>query len=113
IAALKLQEIGYSILSIRKITGKGIADLTVRTPEGKLAVAEVTFENLEKAARKAIGIKRDVEGAQQALAISVNLGHHKITMVDAEDVENPKTYDFGEQLDSYYDPDVIYTNELE
>ena len=113
IAALKLQEIGYSILSIRKITGKGIADLTVRTPEGKLAVAEVTFENLEKAARKAIGIKRDVEGAQQALAISVNLGHHKITMVDAEDVENPKTYDFGEQLDRYYDPDVIYTNELE
>ena len=30
IAALKLQEIGYHIISIRKITGKGIADLTVR-----------------------------------------------------------------------------------
>jgi hypothetical protein len=34
IAALKLQEIGYQILSIRKITGKGIVDLTVRTPQG-------------------------------------------------------------------------------
>jgi len=112
IAALKLQEIGYSILSIRKITGKGIADLTVRTPEGKLAVAEVTFENLEKAARKAIDIKKDVEGAQQAIAVTVDLGHHKITMVDAETLENPKTYSFGEQLDSYRDPDVIYTNEL-
>jgi len=112
IAALKLQEIGYNVLSIRKITGKGIADLTVRTPEGKLAVAEVTFENLEKAAQKAMGIKKDVEGAQQALAISVDLGHHKITMVDAETMENPKTYDFSQQLDSYYDPDVIYTNEL-
>ena len=29
IAALKLQEIGYEVLSIRKITGTGIADLTV------------------------------------------------------------------------------------
>jgi len=113
IAALKLQEIGYSILSIRKITGKGIADLTVRTPEGKLAVAEVTFENLEKACRKVIGIKKDVEGAQQALAITVDLGHHKITMVDAETLDEPKVYNFGDQLDSYYDPDVVYTNELE
>jgi F420-0:gamma-glutamyl ligase len=113
IAALKLQEIGYNILSIRKITGTGIADLTVRTPEGKLAVAEVTFANLEKAARKAIGIKKDVDGAQQALAITVDLGHHKLTMVDAETSDEPKTYDFGPQLDSYHDPDVVYINELE
>jgi len=113
IAALKLQEIGYSILSIRKITGKGIADLTIKTPEGKLAVAEVTFENLERAAQKAVGIKKDVEGAQEALAISVNLAHHKIIMVNAETLDNPKTYDFGHQVNSYYDPDVIYTNELE
>jgi hypothetical protein len=113
IAALKLQEIGYNILSIRKITGKGIADLTVSTPEGKLAVAEVSFENLPKAAKKAIGIKKDVEGAEKALAITVDLGHHKITIVDAETLEEPKTYNFGAQLDSYYDPEVIYTNELE
>jgi len=113
IAALKLQEIGYSILSIRKITGKGIADLTVRTPEGKLAVAEVTFENLEKAARKAVSIKHDVEGAEHALAITVDLGHHKIAIADAENLAEPKVYSFSEQLDSYYDPDVIFTNELE
>lgn len=119
IAALKLQEIGYDIISIRKITGKGIADLTVMTPKGKLAVAEVTFADLEKAVRKSIGIKKDVEGAQQALAITVDLGHHKLTVVDAEiyqaDPKNAqlKIYDFGPQLDSYYDPDVVYTNEME
>ncbi len=113
IAALKLQEIGYSILSIRKITGKGIADLTVKTPDGKLAVAEVTFENLEKAARKAVDIKKDVDGAEQALAITVDLGHHKIAIADAEFPTEPKVYSFSEQLDSYYYPDVIFTNELE
>jgi F420-0:gamma-glutamyl ligase len=119
IAALKLQEIGYSIISIRKITGTGIADLTVRTPEGKLAVAEVSFSDLGKAAKKAIGIKMDVADAQQAFAITVNLGHHKITIVDADDYINqqdcvkPLIYDFGPQLDSYHDPDVVYTNELE
>ena len=114
IAALKLQELGYNILSIRKITGTGIADLTVKTPEGKLAVAEVTFADLNKAAKKAIGIKKDVAGAQQALAITVDLGHHKIAMVDAETFpsEEPKSYAFGPQLDSYHDPDVVYTNEL-
>ncbi len=119
VAALKLQEMGYSIISIRKITGTGIADLTVRTPEGKLAVAEVSFSDLGKAAKKAIDIKMDVANAQQAFAITVNLGHHKITMVDADDYINqqdcvkPLTYDFGPQLDSYHDPDVVYTNELE
>ncbi|MGI6485047.1 MAG: coenzyme F420-0:L-glutamate ligase [Tepidanaerobacteraceae bacterium] len=119
IAALKLQEIGYSIISIRKITGTGIADLTVRTPEGKLAVIEVSFSDLEKAAKKAIGIKMDVPNAQQALAITVNLGHHKMTIVNADDYINkkdaakPQIYDFESQLDSYYDPDVVYTNELE
>ena len=119
LAALKLQEIGYNVLSIRKITGKGIADLTVKTPEGKLAVAEVTFGDLKKTASKAIGIKNDVDGAEQALAIAVDLGHHKIQIIDADElVKNPSkavptTYRFNDQLDSYHDPDVIYTNEVE
>lgn len=113
IAALKLQELGYNILSIRKITGTGIADLTVRTPEGKLAVAEVTFANLEKAKKKVIEIKQDVDGAEQAMVIAVDLGHHKIVMADAETTDEAKTYDFGPQLESYHDPDVVYINELE
>lgn len=118
IAALKLQEIGYRVLSIRKITGTGIADITMRTPEGKLAVAEVTFADLEKSARKAIGIQKDVPGAEQAFAITVDLGRHTITMVDANRYleanghPEPKVYNFGGQLDSYHDPDAVFTDEL-
>lgn len=52
IAALKLQEIGYHIISIRKITGKGIADLTVKMPDGRIAVVEVTFFDLKKQPEK-------------------------------------------------------------
>ena len=100
LAALKLQELGYSIISIRKITGAGIADLTVHTPEGKLAVVEVTFSGLDRAIKKSISIKKDVPGAEQALAIAVDLGHHKITLVDADAYEGDpeqvqsKTYEF-------------------
>ncbi len=117
IAALKLQELGYNIESIRKITGKGIADLTLRTPEGKLAVAEVTFEDLTKTSRKAVGVQKDVAEAELALAIAVSLEHHNITITDANAYLNHsspevQTIDFHEQLDSYYDPEVIYTNEL-
>ncbi|NLW25594.1 MAG: F420-0--gamma-glutamyl ligase [Clostridia bacterium] len=112
IAALKLQEIGYEVLSIRKITGTGIADLTVLDPQGKLTVVEVTFGDLEKAAKKALEIKKDVEGAEESLAVSVDLGHHKLTVAKAENINDSKTYDFAAQLDSYSDPDVVYTDEL-
>jgi len=116
IAALKLQEIGYNIISIRKITGKGIADLTVRMPDGRIAVVEVTFYDLKKAAKKAVGIQRDVPEAEKALAIAVNLERHNLTIVDANEyLEQPEveaeTFDFSEQLDSYYEPDVIFSNE--
>ncbi|ACB84802.1 coenzyme F420-0:L-glutamate ligase [Natranaerobius thermophilus] len=118
LAALKLQELGYGIESIRKITGKGIADLTLKTPEGKTAVAEVTFEDLAKTAKKAIGVKKDVPEAEVALSIAVSLEHNSITIVDANDYlysDNPKvsTINYGNQVDSYYDPEVIYTNEIE
>jgi len=112
IAALKLQELGYNIISIRKITGTGIADLTVKTPEGKLGVAEVTFANLQKAKDKVIEIKKDVEGAEIALAIGVDLGHHKVIVANAESAEEPKIYDYSSQLESYHDPDVVYIDEL-
>lgn len=117
IAALKLQEIGYHIISIRKITGKGIADLTVRMPDGKIAVVEVTFAELKKAARKAVGIQQDVPEAERALAVAVNLEHHNLTIVDANDYlgqteVEPETLDFSAQLDSYHEPDVIFSNEL-
>ncbi|MGI6575081.1 MAG: coenzyme F420-0:L-glutamate ligase [bacterium] len=117
IAGLKLQEMGYNIISIRKITGQGIADLTVRTPDGKLAVIEVTFEDLTKAATKSLGIQKDVPGAEQALAVAVNLEHKRLTLVDAnqyltnKQIE-PTTFDYGPQLASYYEPDVIYPTEL-
>lgn len=117
IAGLKLQEIGCHIVSIRKIAGKGIADLTVRMPDGKLAVIEVTFAELKKAAKKAVGIQKDVPGAEQALAIAVNLEHHYLTMVDANDYlgqknTEPTKLDFSSQIDSYYEQDVIFANEL-
>jgi F420-0:gamma-glutamyl ligase len=117
IAGLKLQEIGCHIISIRKIAGKGIADLTVRMPDGKLAVIEVTFAELEKAARKAVGIQKDVPGAEHALAIAVNLEHNYLTMVDANDFFQHKNIepiklDFSPQIDSYYERDVIFANEL-
>ena len=104
-------------ISIRKIAGKGIADLTVKMPDGKLAVIEVTFAELEKAARKAVGIQKDVSGAEQALAIAVNLEHNYLTMVDANDFScdkniKPIKLDFSSQIDSYYEQDVIFANEL-
>ncbi len=117
IAALKLQELGYNVLSIRKITGKGIADLTVSTPDGQLAVVEVTFADLDRAANKALEIKADVPEAQKALAIGVNLEHHYLSLVDAgaylENKENElEKHDFSSQLSSYSEPDVIFTDEL-
>jgi F420-0:gamma-glutamyl ligase len=119
ITALKLQELGYTIVGIRKITGTGIADITMHTPDGKLAVAEVTFSDLDKAVGKAIGIQKDVLGAEYAFAITVDLGHHRITKVDAnayhegKDKVQPEVFDFSQQLDSYYDPDAVFTEEIE
>lgn len=116
IAALKLQELGYQIISIRKITGKGIADLTVKTAEGKIAVIEVTFDDLQKAAQKVINIQKDVQEAEIALAISVDLGHSKLNIVDAslylQNKALPQEYDFATQFFSYQEPEVIFLDEL-
>ncbi len=117
IAALKLQEIGYHIISIRKITGRGIADLTVVTPEGKIAVVEVTFADIKKAASKAVEIKADVPEAEQALAIAVNLEHQYLTVYDAEGylrggADGGTRLDFAPQISSYYEPEAIFSEEL-
>ncbi len=117
LAALKLQELGYNIESIRKITGQGIADLTVRTPDGKIAVVEVTFADIHRAAKKAVGIKKDVPQADKALAIAVNLEHQKLKLVDAEEILKnpdlePKVLDYEPQRDSYLEPDIIFSTEL-
>ena len=117
LAALKLQELGYNIESIRKITGQGIADLTVQTPQGEKAVVEVSFADLHRAAEKAVGIKKDVPGAEKAIAIAVNLEHQKLKMIDATaftqnpDLE-PEIVEYGAQRDSYYEPDIIFSDEL-
>lgn len=119
IAALKLQEVGYNIIGIRKITGTGIADLTMLTPDGDLAVAEVTFADMDKAASKAVGIQKDVAGAKHAFAITVDLGHHRMIKVDANAYREDKAqaqreiYNFAPQLDSYNDPDGVFADEIE
>ncbi len=117
LAALKLQELGYNIESIRKITGQGIADLTVRTPAGEKAVVEVSFADIHRAAEKAVGIQKDVPGAQKALAIAVNLEHQELKLADAHQLlENPglqpEILDYGPQRDSYLEPDVVFNDEL-
>jgi len=116
IAALKLQELGYQIISIRKITGKGIADLTVKTPQGKIAVIEVTFDDLLKAAQKAVNIQKDVQEAEIALAVGVDLGHCRLSLVDAagylKSGAQVQEFDFNEQFMSYQEPEVIFLDEL-
>ena len=83
IAALKFQEMGYSVLAIRKITGRGVADITLAAPDRRILAAEVTFENLAATAHKVIGIASDID-ADGALAVAVDLQTKEITIVDAE-----------------------------
>jgi hypothetical protein len=52
-----------------------------------------------------------------AMAIAVNLEHHNLILVDANEFldgteKQPKTIDFSAQRDSYYEPDVIFSNEI-
>ncbi|MBE3593813.1 MAG: coenzyme F420-0:L-glutamate ligase [Candidatus Carbobacillus altaicus] len=83
IAALVLQSSGYQVLGMRKIMGKGIADLTVRSPEGRLMPVEVTFSDLKKAASKAVELKGDMAEAGGALAVKVDLARREAVIIDA------------------------------
>ncbi|MGB4503873.1 MAG: coenzyme F420-0:L-glutamate ligase, partial [Syntrophaceticus sp.] len=58
-----------------------------------------------------------VPGAEQALAIAVNLEHNYLTMVDANDYldgknTEPMKFDFSQQVDSYYERDAIFEDEV-
>ncbi|MFO7942086.1 MAG: coenzyme F420-0:L-glutamate ligase [Bacillota bacterium] len=118
LAALKLQEIGYDVTALRKITGEGTADLTLRDPEGKVVVAEVSFQDLVKTAARAETIMRDV-GADAALAITVDLERDRIRMADAEVMVSAgpekaalREFPYLDQLPYYRDPSCIYSEEV-
>ncbi len=118
LAALKLQEIGYQLIGIRKITGQGMADVTVRDSDGRVISAEVGFGDVEGTARKALGIMRDA-GTDGALAVAVDLQSHRITIVDAVQCRDASPeeslvaeLDYTDQLAVYRDPDCLYFDEL-
>lgn len=118
LAALKLQEIGYSLIGIRKITGQGMADVTVRGPQGEVLSAEVGFTGMQRLAEKAIGIMRDA-GTDGALAVAVDLQTHSINIVDAvaaQDVGVDEAVlaelNYTDQIAEYRDPDCLYFEEL-
>ena len=118
LAALKLQEIGYDIQAIRKITGQGIGDLTLRDPKGQTVVAEISFENLDKTVRRVLDIRKDV-GCEGALAITVDLERKQIIVVDAEQYQKAgpektalRKYSYQDLLNQYRDAECIYSEEI-
>jgi F420-0:gamma-glutamyl ligase len=115
IAALKFQEIGYTVVAIRKITGKGVADITLESPDGRRMVAEVTFEDLAGTADKAIGIMQDT-GAEAALAVAVDLQAREIAIVDSEEFlagkVQPQVYSYADRLTLYNADDLITLEEI-
>ncbi len=118
LAALKLQEIGYDVESIRKITGEGIGDLTLTDSDGQTVIAEVSFKDLSKTAQRAVEIKRDVK-CGGALAITVDLERQRISIADAEmfqrsgpDAAAIAEFRYGDQLPYYRDANCIYSDEV-
>ena len=115
IAALKFQEMGYSVLAIRKITGRGVADITLAAPDRRILAAEVTFENLAATAHKVIGIASDIN-ADGALAVAVDLQTKEITIVDAEQYlagkAEPQVVSYREEMALYEAADVITLKEI-
>jgi len=115
VAALKFQELGFTVEAIRKITGKGVADITLVSPQGKALVAEVTFDDLRATAEKVIRIMKDVE-AEGALAVAVDLQAREIIIVDAEAYlagqAAPQVYSYADRLTLYNADDVITLEEI-
>ncbi|HHP51572.1 MAG TPA: F420-0--gamma-glutamyl ligase [Moorella mulderi] len=117
IAALILQSLGYSIMGMRKILGTGIADVTVRTPDGFIAPLEVTFTDHTKAAKKSVEILGDMPEARKALAAGVDLGRKEFVLYDALSYlagEGGPLYrtSFAQYLDAFSDDEAIYAQEL-
>ncbi len=118
LAALKLQEIGYDVLAIRKITGEGTGDLTLRDTDDQTVVAEVSFGNLAKTAARSVAIRKDT-GADRALAITVDLERQRINIVDADrfalagqEQASIAEFRYSDQLLYYRDPNCIYSEEV-
>ncbi len=115
IAALKFQEMGYSIAAIRKITGKGVPDITLTTPDGRTLAVEVTFENLAATAQKVARIAAEIS-ADGALAVAVDLQSKEITIVDAagflSGMAEPKVVSYAAEMPLYEATDVITLGEI-
>lgn len=115
IAALKFQELGYSVNAIRKITGTGMADITLLDKDGRKVIAEVAFENLAGVAQKAIGIAKD-DKADIAMAVAVDLQAQEMAIVEAtsflEGKAKPEVYKYDERQAFYEATDVITVAEI-
>jgi F420-0:gamma-glutamyl ligase len=115
LAALKFQELGYTVTAIRKITGKGIADITLHDSKGRHLVAEVTFEDMPATAEKVLRIATDSD-ADGALVAAVDLQTREISIVDAtgllEGSAKPHVYPYSDRLALYDARDVITLGEI-
>lgn len=120
IAALILQSSGYQVLGMRKLMGKGIADLTVKSPDGRILPVEVTFSDLKKAALKAVELEGDMAEAEGALAVKVDLARREAVIIDAhahlqDDVHEQGVLEVVSYVDleSYFkDSEAIYLPEV-
>ncbi|MBE3596793.1 MAG: coenzyme F420-0:L-glutamate ligase [Hydrogenibacillus sp.] len=117
VAALVLQQHGLAIIGMRKIMGRGIADLTVRTSEGAVAPVEVTFSDLDKAAAKSVELKGDMPDATRAYAAGVDLARRVVALYDAEAYVGGRTealfvYDYGDVEADMLDPEAIAEAEV-
>ncbi len=117
LVAFKLQELGYDVLGIRKITGQGTADLTVRDRQGRTLCVEVSFENPAATVQKVLGIKRDTDG-EGALAVTVDLQRQSMTVYDADVYQEDKqesvvaNVSYSQEFGLYRESDCIYAREV-
>ncbi|QZA33760.1 coenzyme F420-0:L-glutamate ligase [Hydrogenibacillus sp. N12] len=116
VAALVLQQHGFQILAMRKIMGRGIADVTVRDPGGAVAPLEVTFSEVEKAVRQAAALKADMPEATRAYAATVDLARRTVTLYDAATGgAEPAVvgfYPYGDVEEDMRDPEAIAEAEV-
>ena len=116
LVAFKLQELGYNLQGIRKITGQGTADLTIEDEDGRTICVEVSFENPGATVQKVLGIMRDT-GADGALAVTVDLQRQSLTVYDATTFEKERNSiiaetSYADEMPLYRDADCIYAPEV-
>lgn len=117
IAALKLQELGFDILGIRKITGEGMPDITARDPAGRTLAIEVGSGDVDKIASKANKIMAECN-AQGSLAVLVDLESEQIIIADGQGCADgsgkavPQVESFSGDIPYYLDAEVIHSHEV-